>query len=229
MSFGSSTIAAALVGVGGLVLASAASAQALTLAIRDADPGAPMAQAAPPQPLQIQTLIGAQAIEPSQHAAVISLAPVDYPYAPGDEVGLPLTRRGGSATSMSGGSPVSCLTQAVYYEARSESLEGQQAVAQVVINRTRNGHYPTSVCDVVYQGGTRRTGCQFTFVCDGSRNGRIQPTAWSRAQAVAEKALGGFEYTPLIGATHYHASWMTPYWSSSLTKMRQIGGHIFYR
>jgi hypothetical protein len=216
------TAAAALLALGASACASLAVAQTvLALGIPTGGAAVPMA---PAQLIPIRALIGDQTLEASTHPAVISLAPVDYPYTPGAEIMLPFAR-----PLLGGGSPVSCLTQAVYYEARSESLEGQRAVAQVVLNRTHEGHYPKSVCGVVFQGQERRTGCQFTFVCDGSRNGRIEPTAWDRARTVAEHALGGFEYTPLIGATHYHASWMTPYWSGSLTRMRQIGGHIFYR
>jgi hypothetical protein len=216
------TVAAALAAAAA-ACAGAAQAQAIQLAIATTESGAPVPAVPAPQ---LRTLIGAQAIEASSHPAVISLAATDYPYAPGEEIGLPLTR-----TLLTGGSgdPLSCLTQAIYYEARSEPLEGQQAVAQVVLNRMRDGRYPKSVCQVIYQGGQRRTGCQFTFVCDGSMHGRVKPAAWDRAKTVAERALGGYEYAPLVGATHYHASWMTPYWSSSLVKMRQIGGHVFYR
>jgi len=127
------------------------------------------------------------------------------------------------------GDPLSCLAQAIYYEARSESIEGQQAVAQVVLNRTRLAQYPNSVCGVVYQGAERITGCQFTFVCDGSMRRPAEGAAWDRARDIAGKALAGFVYKPMLDATHYHAAWMTPYWSGELTRIRQIGGHIFYR
>src|SRR6202007_1851665 len=68
---------------------------------------------------------------------------------------------------------VQCLSQAVYYEAAREPLKGQEAVAQVVLNRVRHPAYPKSVCGVVYQGSAKLTGCQFTFTCDGSP--RSQP------------------------------------------------------
>ena len=135
----------------------------------------------------------------------------------------------GSMVVGASGDALTCLAQAVYFEARSESTEGQEAVAQVVINRTRMANYPHSVCGVVYQGGERSTGCQFTFVCDGSMSRPIEPAAWGRALAIANQALSGFVYQPMVDAAHYHASWMTPYWSSSVEKIRQIGGHIFYR
>jgi hypothetical protein len=128
-----------------------------------------------------------------------------------------------------GGDDITCLTQAVYYEARSESLAGQQAVAQVVINRTRSPRYPASVCGTVFQRTGAAATCQFSFACDGAMGRAIEPEAWERARAVAARALGGFTYQPMREATHFHAAWTTPYWSPSLERLRQIGGHVFYR
>jgi spore germination cell wall hydrolase CwlJ-like protein len=124
---------------------------------------------------------------------------------------------------------IDCLTAAVYYEAASEDLTGQRAVAQVVLNRVRHPAYPNSVCGVVFQGSERVTGCQFSFTCDGSLARRPSKTGWARAQAVAAMALAGY-VEPSVGlATHYHTIWVVPYWSSSLTKLRTLGAHIFYR
>ncbi len=122
-----------------------------------------------------------------------------------------------------------CLTQAIYYEARSEPLDGQRAVAQVVLNRVRDRAFPHSVCGVVYQGSERRTGCQFSFTCDGSMNHPLQPTAWDRARLVAQAALAGSVYAPIGSATHYHANYVLPWWASSLTRIGAVGSHIFYR
>jgi spore germination cell wall hydrolase CwlJ-like protein len=132
------------------------------------------------------------------------------------------------AWNPTGGDPLTCLAQAVYFEARSEGEAGQRAVAQVVINRSHMPQYPATICGVVYQGSERATGCQFTFVCDGSLREPSDPTAWGRATDIARQALAGFVYKPMLGATHYHAAWMTPYWSGSLTRIRQIGGQVFY-
>ena len=148
-------------------------------------------------------------------------APVVRLGAPGDFVGVEMYAPGGDA--------VTCMTQAIYYEARSESQQGQEAVAQVVINRTQSPNFPHSVCGVVYQGWERATGCQFTFVCDGSLRPPRDLAAWERALMIAIHAISGYTYKPMLGATHYHAAWMTPYWSVQFTKIRQIGGHIFYR
>lgn len=122
-----------------------------------------------------------------------------------------------------------CLSQAVYYEAAREPLEGQQAVAQVVLNRVRHPAYPKSVCGVVYQGSALPTGCQFTFTCDGSLRWRPEPALWSRAQGVARRALDGFVDKDVGSATHYHAAYVAPYWAPTLVKMTQVGQHIFYR
>src|SRR5688500_10015771 len=122
-----------------------------------------------------------------------------------------------------------CLTAAVYYEARSESSEGQRAVAQVVLNRVRHPAFPKSVCAVVYQGSRRRTGCQFSFTCDGSLGGRRDPAAWARARQIAATALAGGVYGPVGVATHYHTTAIRPWWAASLRRAVTVGSHIFYR
>jgi hypothetical protein len=122
-----------------------------------------------------------------------------------------------------------CLTAAIYYEARSESVDGQRAVAQVVLNRVRNPAFPASVCGVVYQGSNRATGCQFTFTCDGSLLARRQPEAWERARLIARAALAGDVYAPVGLATYYHTTAIHPWWAPSLTPVTTIGAHIFYR
>jgi spore germination cell wall hydrolase CwlJ-like protein len=123
---------------------------------------------------------------------------------------------------------VHCLALAVYYEAKSEPFIGQQAVAQVVLNRVRHPAWPHSVCGVVFQGSERRTGCQFTFTCDGSLARPPSGRSWSIAQGIAFSALSG-HVVPEVGlATHYHADYVAPRWAPSLTKLAKIGVHIFY-
>lgn len=122
-----------------------------------------------------------------------------------------------------------CLTQAVYYEAALEPLEGQEGVAQVVLNRVRDPNYPSTVCGVVYQGAERTTGCQFSFTCDGALSRAPIAWAWSRAARVAERALAGHVATRVGTATHYHADYVHPWWSPTLAKITQVGAHIFYR
>ena len=122
-----------------------------------------------------------------------------------------------------------CLTQAVYYEAALEPTDGQEAVAQVVLNRVRDPNYPASVCGVVFQGAERNTGCQFSFTCDGALSQAPVGWAWDRAAKVAERALAGHVATEVGTATHYHADYVHPWWSPTLNKITQIGAHIFYR
>jgi spore germination cell wall hydrolase CwlJ-like protein len=124
---------------------------------------------------------------------------------------------------------VECLTAAVYYEAAVETTAGQQAVAQVVLNRVRHPAYPRTVCGVVFQGSERSTGCQFTFTCDGALARTPSAAGWARARRVAEEALAGKVFAPVGWATHYHTNWVVPYWSSSLVKLTNVGTHIFYR
>jgi len=121
-----------------------------------------------------------------------------------------------------------CMTQAVYYEAGFEPLEGRQAVAQVIINRMRHPAFPKSVCGVVYQGA-RDPVCQFSFVCDGSLYRQPAMHAWKEAERVAAAALDGFVDRSVGAATHYHADYVAPYWAPKLAKIVQIGAHIFYR
>ena len=122
-----------------------------------------------------------------------------------------------------------CLTAAIYYEARSESDQGQRSVAQVVLNRVAHPSYPNTVCGVVYQGSERTTGCQFSFTCDGSLARQYDPVSWGAARARADQALKGYVFAPVGNATHYHANYVVPYWAPSLAKVRTVGTHIFYR
>ncbi len=122
-----------------------------------------------------------------------------------------------------------CLTSAIYYEAASESPQGQAAVAQVILNRVRHPAFPASVCSVVYQGSTRSTGCQFSYTCDGSLQRVPSRREWDRARAIAHAALSGAVYAPVGLATHYHTEQVVPYWAPSLAKSVQVGAHIFYR
>jgi hypothetical protein len=122
-----------------------------------------------------------------------------------------------------------CLTSAIYYEAGNEVSQGKRAVAQVILNRVRHPAYPKSICAVVYQGSERKTGCQFTFTCDGSLARRPARDRWNQARIIAIGAISG-AVEPSVGmATHYHAIYVMPYWAPSLDKVSQIGTHIFYR
>jgi spore germination cell wall hydrolase CwlJ-like protein len=123
-----------------------------------------------------------------------------------------------------------CLADAIYFEARGESIRGQMAVAQVVINRVFSGYYPHNICGVVYQNAHRRLRCQFTFACDGLPERVNEPVAWERAKHIARDALDGNFWLNDVGkATHYHARWVHPWWVREMRRLDRIGVHTFYR
>ncbi len=124
---------------------------------------------------------------------------------------------------------LTCLAQAISYEAGNETVAGQEAVAQVILNRLRHPAYPKTICGVVYQGSERKTGCQFTFTCDGSLRRARSVQSMAFATAIAERVLSGGTSAIVGGATHYHANYVSPYWAPSLVKVATIGAHIFYR
>ena len=117
-----------------------------------------------------------------------------------------------------------CLATAVYFESMGESLEGQLAVAQVVINRARSGRYPSSWCGVVKQKA------QFSFVRSG-RFPRIDAggDAWRKAQAIARIAALNLSSTLSADVLWYHADYVAPGWGRRLVRAEKIGAHIFYR
>lgn len=133
---------------------------------------------------------------------------------------------GGSATAR--GQALTCLAQAIYYEAANEPVEGKRAVAQVVLNRVRHPAYPASVCGVVYEGWDQPV-CQFSFVCDGSLNRTPARLQWDQSRQVAREALAGHVEQAVGSATHYHADYVVPRWAFTLAKVRQVGHHLFYR
>ena len=123
-----------------------------------------------------------------------------------------------------------CLANAIYWEARSEPLKGQEAVAQVVLNRVFSPFYPNDVCSVVYQNAHRHLSCQFTFACDGKRKVVNERGAWARANRIAHQTLDGKIYVPAVAkSTHYHATYVSPYWAREMRKMVRYGIHNFYR
>jgi len=122
-----------------------------------------------------------------------------------------------------------CLAQAVYFEARSEALEGQLAVAQVVLNRVVDARFPSSICKVVFQGETKRHRCQFSFACDGLPDRPRNAQAWAIARAISHIALNNYWHDVTSVSTHYHADYVAPYWGDLLEQQVQVGRHIFYR
>ncbi len=122
-----------------------------------------------------------------------------------------------------------CLAAAAWYEAGTDAAS-QRSVIQVVLNRARHPSFPKSVCGVVFQGSERRTGCQFTFTCDGSLLRRSpSPESWRLARVRASAALDGSVDHSVLEATHYHANYVLPWWASKLERLAVVGAHIFYR
>lgn len=179
-------------------------------------------QTAPPEAPKLFQSAGSKAVRAhiTSRAAQL-LAPVSaQPAAPFNAEVLSADDRARS---------LNCLASAIYYEARSEPEAGQRAVAQVVLNRVRHPAFPSTVCGVVFQGSQRRTGCQFSFTCDGSLARRPLRHAWEKAQRIATELFAGAVYAPVGNATHYHTRAVRPYWAPSLHKSAVVGAHIFYR
>ncbi len=122
-----------------------------------------------------------------------------------------------------------CLTQAVYYEARGEGVDGMRAVAQVILNRVRHPAFPKTICNVVYQGALHGTSCQFSFICNGAMGNRVEPSAWRRARDVAGAALEGYVMRSVGTATHFHTLRVDPMWSATMVRVATVGGHAFYQ
>jgi spore germination cell wall hydrolase CwlJ-like protein len=123
-----------------------------------------------------------------------------------------------------------CLADAIYFEARGEALRGQEAVAQVVMNRVFSGFYPNTVCGVVYQNANRHLACQFTFACDGKRKTINEFGSWARARRIARETLDGQLYVQAVAtSTHYHATYVHPNWVHEMHRFAREGIHLFYR
>ena len=124
-----------------------------------------------------------------------------------------------------------CLAAGIYFEARGEATEGQLAVARVILNRVSSKHYPDSICGVVYQGASRKSGCQFSFTCDTRLSKKpSERRAWAKALRTAEYVtMGRLDDTTVAPAMFYHADYVQPYWASSMVEVAKIGRHIFYK
>lgn len=122
-----------------------------------------------------------------------------------------------------------CLAMNIYWEARSEPVAGQVAVAAVTLNRVENRRFPDDVCKVVRQGGEiRRHRCQFSWWCDGKKDLPLEAEAWRRANTLARLTAAGVIEDPTGGAMWYHADYVEPYWAEAKKQVTKIGRHIFY-
>lgn len=120
-----------------------------------------------------------------------------------------------------------CLRKAIYFEARGETLRGQFAVAEVILNRVDSPDYPGSICGVVEQRGGG--GCQFSYICDGRADTMRDPEAAWRASRIARVMMDGAPRALTMGATHFHTRWVNPGWARRFPQTAAIGAHLFYK
>ena len=135
-----------------------------------------------------------------------------------------------------------CLALNTYHEAKNQSLVGQVATAQVVMNRVEDDRFPNTICEVVKQGPTRpswedpekeypiKHRCQFSWYCDGKPDTPKNEKAWRKAQDVAFLVLyDKIKLDVTEGATHYHATYVRPAWAKTKKRTTRIEKHIFYK
>lgn len=132
-----------------------------------------------------------------------------------------------SMAAPKGGADWQCLKTALYFEARGETLQGQFAVAEVILNRVDSGRYPHSVCGVVQQSGGGS--CQFSYNCDGHADVMRDGAAADRAGRIARLMLDGAPRVLTEGATHFHTRAVAPKWAKRFPRTASIGAHLFYR
>ncbi|MDR9394694.1 cell wall hydrolase [Roseovarius sp. SYSU LYC5161] len=122
-----------------------------------------------------------------------------------------------------------CLAEALYFEARGEPVQGQIAVAEVILNRARSARFPDTICDVIYQGSHRRNACQFSYACDGAPERFDERDAYDRAQRLAAHLFNAGRAGLARGAEFYHAVTVQPSWAKKLHQVARIGDHVFLR
>jgi spore germination cell wall hydrolase CwlJ-like protein len=122
-----------------------------------------------------------------------------------------------------------CLSEALYFEARGETVKGQFAVAEVIHNRVKSSRFPSSLCGVIKQGTGRKYQCQFTYTCDGYKDIIAEKQAYERVSKVARAAIDGAAVPLTNGGTHYHTKFVRPSWARVYKETARIGVHIFYR
>ncbi len=165
-----------------------------------------------PEPLTLATLALIEDVSAFEGVAPIDIAPL-----------------AAEAPKRRGQAQWYCLAEAIYFEARSESIQAQRAVAEVILNRVDSRRYPNTVCEVVNQGANKKHRCQFSYNCDGLPETIHEKRAWNRAKDIAKEIVVA-ETRPLTnGATHYHTTAVRPFWSRSLSRTAKYGAHIFYK
>ena len=186
---------------------------------------------------QFASLLGAEhktvdALPDSKQTALAIGPKVETKLKPGKKAGKPMIVEYSAAwlaalPAPSGDADWECLRKALYFEARGESLKGQFAVAEVILNRVDSAAYPDTVCGVVQQGG--KGGCQFSYVCDGMRDSMSEAAALDEAGRIARVMLDGAPRVLTLGATHFHTRASNPSWARRFPQTAAIGAHLFYR
>ena len=124
---------------------------------------------------------------------------------------------------------MSCLAEALYFEARGEPIKGQLAVGEVILNRVEDTRYPSSICKVINQGTGRRFACQFTYTCDGKLETVQERQPYEMALKIAKILMTTHDRKLTRGSTHYHSNYVNPRWSKRFERIAKFGRHIFYR
>ena len=124
---------------------------------------------------------------------------------------------------------MSCLAEALYFEARGEPITGQLAVGEVILNRVEDRRYPSSICKVINQGTGRRFACQFTYTCDGKLETVHERKPYEMALKIAKILLTTHDRKLTKGSTHYHSNYVNPQWSKKFQRVARFGRHIFYK
>ena len=124
---------------------------------------------------------------------------------------------------------ISCLAEALYFEARGEPIQGQLAVGEVILNRVKDTRYPSSICKVINQGTGRRFACQFTYTCDGKLETVHERKPYEMALKIAKILMTTHDGKLTRGSTHYHSNYVNPKWSKKFERVAKFGRHIFYR
>ena len=121
-----------------------------------------------------------------------------------------------------------CMALNIFFEARSEPIQGQIAVAEVTLNRVASDDYPNTICEVVLQENSQ--GCQFSWWCDGKSDLPKEHNSFQTSKSLAKLMIDDGQYISVVGknVTHYHTDDIKPYWSDDMVKVEQVGKHNFY-
>lgn len=166
------------------------------------------------------TQLSALTTPPTALSREMQTSPIDFDYSKDYLASIP---------AAGGGNDWECLSEALYFEARGESVRGIFAVAEVILNRVDSSTFPNSVCGVINQGTGRMYACQFTYTCDGNSERIREPAAYEMVGKIARLMLDGGNRVLTNGATYYHTTAVRPTWSRRFERTTQIGVHLFYR